>query len=131
MAHSVESRLPFLDYELVEFAVNCPLSVKLRDGWSKWILRNALVDTLPGKIRLRKTKLGFDAPDRAWVRAGLQNGHRELWEAPKLRMKRFLSEESFTRECSNFLRGSPSALPSAAIFRAISLELWARTYLVN
>src|SRR6202158_151011 len=131
MTHSVESRLPFLDYELVEFAVNCPVSLKLRDGWSKWILRSALAGTLPEKIRLRKTKLGFDAPDGAWVRAGLQNGHRELWETPKLRMKRFMSEESFTRECRNFLHGSHSALPSAAIFRAVSLELWAQTYLVN
>jgi asparagine synthase (glutamine-hydrolysing) len=42
MAHSVESRLPFLDYQLVEFAVNCPPSFKLRDGWSKWLLRNAM-----------------------------------------------------------------------------------------
>jgi asparagine synthase (glutamine-hydrolysing) len=131
MTHSVESRLPFLDYELVEFAVNCRVSLKLRDGWSKWILRSALAGTLPEKIRLRKTKLGFDVPDGAWVRAGLQNGHRELWESPQLRMKRFLDEQSFTHECRNFLRGIPSALPSPAIFRAISLEIWAQTFLVN
>jgi hypothetical protein len=123
MTHSVESRLPFLDYELVEFAVNCRVSLKLRDGWSKWILRSALAGILPEKIRLRKTKLGFDVPDGAWVRSGLQNGHRELWESPKLRMKRYLDEKSFTRECRNFLRGVPSSLPSPAIFRAISLEM--------
>jgi asparagine synthase (glutamine-hydrolysing) len=131
MAHSVESRLPFLDYELVEFSVNCPSSLKLRDGWSKWILRNALVDSLPEKIRLRKTKLGFDTPDAVWVRAGLQNGHRGLWEAPKLRMERFMNADRLGGECRNFLRGGPAALPSALIFRAISLELWARTYVVS
>src|SRR5262249_30335313 len=42
MAHSIETRLPFLDYELVEFAVNCEPSLKLHRGWSKWILRNSM-----------------------------------------------------------------------------------------
>ncbi len=131
MAHSVETRLPFLDYELVEFAVNSPISLKLQGGWSKWMLRNALEGTLPESIRLRKTKLGFDAPDAAWVRAGLRNGHHELCEAPKLRMNRFMNEIRFARECKNFLHRIPAALPSAAIFRAISLELWARAYFVS
>src|SRR5262249_44452991 len=63
MAHSVESRLPFLDYRLVKFLVCCPPSLKLRDGWSKWLLRSALADTLPEKIRLRRTKLGFNTPE--------------------------------------------------------------------
>ncbi|HTC61836.1 MAG TPA: asparagine synthase (glutamine-hydrolyzing) [Candidatus Saccharimonadales bacterium] len=131
MAHSVETRLPFLDYELVEFAVNCPTSLKLQGGWSKWMLRTALKGTLPETIRLRKTKLGFDAPDSAWVRAGLRNGHSELCDTPKLRMNRFMDEVRFARECKNFVHRFPAALPSAAIFRAISLELWARAYSVS
>lgn len=131
MAHSVESRLPFLDYRLVEFAVNCAPSLKLRDGWSKWILRNALADKLPEKIRLRKTKLGFNTPDALWVKTGLQNGHRSLWETPQLRMERFMQAGSLARECKKFLSGGLAALPSALIFRAISLESWARTYSVS
>ncbi len=131
MAHSVESRLPFLDYELVEFAVNCPPSLKLREGWSKWILRKALADSLPEKIRFRRTKLGFDTPDGAWLRAGLQNGHRELSQGPKLRMERFLNANHLARECRTFLQGDPAALPSASIFRTVSLELWARTFSVS
>ncbi len=131
MAHSVESRLPFLDYELVEFAVNCPPAFKLRDGWSKWLLRNAMKGILPEPIRLRKTKLGFDAPEDAWIRLGLQNGHRELWESPKLRMERFLDGASLARECIKFLRRAPSALPASAIFRAVSLELWAQVHCVS
>lgn len=131
MAHSVESRLPFLDYQLVEFAVNCPPSFKLRDGWSKWMLRNAMKDVLPEQIRLRKTKLGFDAPDDEWVRLGLQNGHRGLWESSKLRMERFLDAPSLARECAKFFRGATSALPASSIFRAVSLELWAQVHRVS
>lgn len=131
MAHSVESRHPFLDYELVEFAVRCPPSVKLRNGWSKWLLRNALAGMLPEKIRLRKTKLGFDTPDAQWVRLGLENGHRALWQAPKLRMERFLNSQSLRTECKRFLRKDLLALSSDLLFRAISLELWAQVHSVS
>jgi len=131
MAHSIESRLPFLDYKLVEFAVNCAPSLKLRDGWSKWILRNAMTGTLPEKIRLRKTKLGFDTPDREWVRMGLSNGQRALWDAPRLRMERFLDPRKVAQECQKFLRQAPTALSSDLIFRAVSLELWAQVHQVS
>jgi asparagine synthase (glutamine-hydrolysing) len=131
MAHSIETRLPFLDYKLVEFAVNCAPSLKLRDGWSKWILRNAMIGTLPEKIRLRKTKLGFDTPDRDWVRMGLTNGQRALWNTPNLRMQRFLDPKKLAFECQKFLRGVPTALSSDLIFRAISLELWAQVFQVS
>jgi len=131
MAHSVESRHPFLDYRLVEFAVSCPPDFKVRDGWSKWILRNAMKGVLPEKVRLRKTKLGFDAPDATWLRLGLQNGQRELWDTPKLRMERFLHGTNLARECDKFLRGAPTALPAGSLFLAISLELWARVQKVS
>ncbi len=131
MAHSVESRLPFLDYKLVEFAVNCPPSLKLRDGWSKWILRKALEGTLPDSVRLRRTKLGFDTPQARWMRQGLQNGHRDVWQAPGLRMGRFLSAEKLAHESSKFLGAEPHALQAEALFRAICLELWARVHSVS
>src|SRR5262249_52782335 len=67
MAHSVESRLPFLDYRLVEFSLRCRTSLKLRDGWSKWLLRRSLANVLPDKIRLRRTKLGFNTPEQKWL----------------------------------------------------------------
>jgi asparagine synthase (glutamine-hydrolysing) len=131
MAHSVESRHPFLDYQLAEFAVRCPASFKLHDGWSKWILRNAMKGTLPEKVRLRKTKLGFDAPDDKWIRSGMQNGQRGLWDTQRLHMERFLHGPNVVRECQNFLRGAALALPANVIFRAISLELWARVHAVS
>jgi asparagine synthase (glutamine-hydrolysing) len=131
MAHSVESRLPFLDYKLAEFAVNCAPSLKLRDGWTKWLLRNAMVHTMPEKVRLRKTKLGFDTPEADWMRLGLRNGHRQIWDTPKLRMERFLNAKDFATECRDFLRGAMNALPAHSLFRAISLELWAQVYSVS
>lgn len=66
MAHSIETRLPFLDYRLVELALSLPGSLKIRDGWSKWILRQAMSDRLPRDIAWRRNKLGFEAPERTW-----------------------------------------------------------------
>ncbi len=118
MAHSVESRLPFLDYRLVDFLLRCPPSLKLRDGWSKWLLRNALVGTLPEKIRLRRTKLGFHTPEKRWMRLGLQNGYRHIWDTRNLRMGRFIDSSKFRRECLAQINNSPRALAPGSLFRA-------------
>jgi asparagine synthase (glutamine-hydrolysing) len=131
MAHSVETRLPFLDYQLVEFAIRCPSSLKLRNGWTKWILREALDGTLPDMVRLRKSKLGFDVPEGDWLRLGLKNGQRKLWESSELRMGEYLATDRLSRECDSFLRGESTALPPAVLFRAISLELWAQVHGIN
>lgn len=69
MRHSIETRLPFLDYRLVEFAVSIPSSYKIRDGWTKDVLRRAISDKLPQEIVWRKNKFGFEAPERIWLNA--------------------------------------------------------------
>ena len=67
MAHSVESRVPFLDYRLVEFNLGLPDSQKLNAATTKVILRNAMKGILPEKIRMRMDKLGFVTPEIVWV----------------------------------------------------------------
>lgn len=131
MAHSVESRLPFMDYRLVEFLLRCPPSLKLRDGWSKWLLRNALREELPTKIRLRRSKLGFHTPEAKWMRFGLNNGYRRLWDTPQLRMSRFIDGPKLRRECAELLNGSRGALPPGGLFRAVSLETWSQVFSVS
>lgn len=131
MAHSVESRLPFMDYQLVQLGVNSPPSVKMRDGWSKWIVRNALQGILPDKIRLRKTKLGFNTPEIKWVRYGLQNGRSNFWRKSPLRMERFLAADVLDKECQKFLREERGAVAANWLFRAVELELWARVHFVS
>jgi asparagine synthase (glutamine-hydrolysing) len=131
MAHSVESRLPFLDYRLVEFLLRCRPSLKLRNGRSKWLLREALAPVLPQKIRQRRTKLGFNTPETKWMRLGLQNGYRGMWDTPDLRMQRFINPAGFRKECEALLANSRGALDAGVLFRAISLETWAHVYAVN
>lgn len=68
MAHSVESRVPFLDWRLVEFVLGCPDEYKIKLGVTKLLLREGLRDLLPTKIVDRVDKMGFVTPEEAWVR---------------------------------------------------------------
>jgi asparagine synthase (glutamine-hydrolysing) len=69
MRHSIEARLPFLDHQLVESAFGVDTRFKIRKGWTKHILRVALAGLVPDNILWRKVKLGFEAPDAAWLEA--------------------------------------------------------------
>lgn len=62
MAHSIESRVPFTDYRLVDFVFSIPATYKIHKGWTKWLLRLAINDLLPPEIVWRKDKLGFATP---------------------------------------------------------------------
>lgn len=67
MRHSIETRLPFLDYRLVELGISLPTKVKIKNGWTKFILRKSVEKILPAKIVWRKNKFGFEAPDKIWL----------------------------------------------------------------
>ena len=73
MAHSREVRLPFLSHELVEFVFTLPSHFKIREGWTKWLLRQAMKQQLPSEIVWRKDKVGFEPPQKKWMEnPGLQ-----------------------------------------------------------
>lgn len=67
MANSVEYRLPFMDYRLVEFSFSLPVEHKVSGGWTKAILRDATEGLLIDKVRLRRWKNGFTTPIREWL----------------------------------------------------------------
>jgi asparagine synthase (glutamine-hydrolysing) len=68
MAHSVEARVPFLDYRLVEFAYCLPDMFKIKDGETKKILRLAMKDIVPDKVLKRQDKMAFAMPEEHWIR---------------------------------------------------------------
>lgn len=62
MTHSIENRNPFLNHNLVEFAINLPLSLKINNGWSKYLLRSVMKEKLPDEVVWRKNKIAFSYP---------------------------------------------------------------------
>jgi asparagine synthase (glutamine-hydrolysing) len=67
MAHGLETRHPFLSHELVQFLFSLPSHFKMRDGWTKWMLRMSMSGALPGETVWRKDKIGFEPPQKIWM----------------------------------------------------------------
>ncbi len=67
MANGREVRLPFLSHELVEFLFTLPSKFKIRNGWTKWLLRQSMKEKLPDEIVWRKEKIGFEPPQKIWM----------------------------------------------------------------
>ncbi|MBN4062334.1 MAG: asparagine synthase (glutamine-hydrolyzing) [Flavobacteriales bacterium] len=75
MAFSIETRHPFLDYNVVDFGYQLPAKYKIKNGWQKWVIR-ASMNTSPNSIQFRKDKKGFTTPQDYWV-----SKYRETFEA--------------------------------------------------
>lgn len=67
MAHGREVRLPFLSHELVEFIFSLPSHFKIRNGWTKWLLRQSMANSIPPEIIWRRDKTGFEPPQKQWM----------------------------------------------------------------
>ena len=129
MAHSIEARVPMLDYELATFAVNCRPSLKLQGGWTKWMLRQAMNCVLPEAVRLRKSKLGFSTPQQEWPSKGRSRNDSSMIHEPDLKMSRILSAKKVHDELDAFLSDKSGCLTEVEAFRVLNLELWGRVRL--
>jgi len=67
MGVPLEVRFPFLDFRVVDFAFTLPLSYLIRNGWMKWVLREAVKEILPSDVVWRKIKMGFPFPHAEWL----------------------------------------------------------------
>ena len=67
MAHNREVRLPFLSHELVEFIFSLPTTFKIKDGFTKWILRKSMEDKLPASTTWHTGKIGYEPPQQQWM----------------------------------------------------------------
>jgi asparagine synthase (glutamine-hydrolysing) len=86
MRHSVEGRVPFLDHKFVETCYGISNQLKIKDGWTKYILRVAMKGVVPGSVLWRKDKFGFEAPSASWM-----NKMRSVMELV-IRQSRLLQE---------------------------------------
>lgn len=84
MAHGVESRVPFLDYNVVETSLGLPSSFKLNEGVTKRVLRQAMIGVLPEVVRMRMDKMGFVTPEEVWMKQNPKVFRSLLEEAVRL-----------------------------------------------
>lgn len=95
MAHSREIRLPFLDHELVEFVFSLPANFKIRNGWTKWLLRETMKNKLPAEVTWRRDKTGFEPPQKHWLH------HKNIQQLIMDARKRLVDEGILKNEILN------------------------------
>lgn len=107
MAVSLETRAPFLDRDVMQFAWRLPMSMKLRDGKGKWILRQLLDRHVPRSL-VERPKMGFGIPLDEWLRGPLREWASDLLTEDRLRREGYLHSDFITRTWRAHLRGEGS-----------------------
>jgi asparagine synthase (glutamine-hydrolysing) len=105
MAVSLEARVPLLDHRVVEFAWRLPLHFKLRNGISKWILRQILYPHVPQKL-VERPKMGFAMPVDQWLRGPLRDWAEDLLSEYSLTQSGFLQPVPIREKWTEHLSGA-------------------------
>lgn len=129
MSHSLESRLPFMDYRLVEFSFKLPWQFKIHEDLAKYIHREALKGVVPNSILYNPIKFGFNTPVSQFFKQG-----NNLKDCPN---KIILSEKCISRGLFN-IKGLRRIIKehekgeknhSTFLYRLLSVELWFREFI--
>jgi asparagine synthase (glutamine-hydrolysing) len=126
MAASIESRVPFLDHKLVEFASVLPDRLKLRGFKTKWILREAVREMVPPAI-LSRPKMGFPVPFGIWMRGPWNATARDVLLDSRSRHRGLIDAGGVERLLDAHAAGSTNG--ADAIWSLLNLELWYRTFI--
>lgn len=127
MAFSIETRLPFLDYRLVEYMVAQPAEIKIKDGIQKKILRDNMDGILPDYIRLRKDKVGFEIPEYEWYQDKKFKQFYKKYANKKMKTIKYYDSNKLKKLISNYLKGKKGN--ERILWRILNLELWYRRFI--
>ena len=126
MAHSIEARVPFLDYRFVELVFSLQGEALIDRGRTKAVLRRALGDLLPPTVRDRRDKLAFVTSERDWMRGALGEFAADVFASQPFRERGFVDAAAARRRLDRHRRGDVDA--GMELWRALNVELWARAF---
>lgn len=119
MAHSMESRVPYIDYKYIEYATKIPEEMKIQNGYTKYLLRKYIEGSLPEEVVWRKDKMGWPSPRKRWIDKLNPDKVEQLFDNPK-------SGKLFNvRKIKELWKKNPYAV---AFERFISVELFMRLF---
>ena len=126
MHFSIEARVPFLDYRVVEYLASLPLDQKLRHGVTKRVLRRAIRGIVPEAIRCRMDKMGFVTPEEVWMGRELAPLVEEVFASDSFRSRPYWDADAVAADFARFRAGK--AEYSWEVFRIFVTELWLRLF---
>lgn len=121
MAHALETRSPFLDTRLIEFAFRLPERLRLRGLQTKYLLRRAFVDFLPREI-VTRGKMGFGVPLRKWFQTDLREFLCDHLLAPRAELGRYVDARYVQALCEEHFSGK--ADHSHRLWTLLTFEVW-------
>jgi asparagine synthase (glutamine-hydrolysing) len=123
MAHGLESRVPFVDADVVEFAATLPADVKFKQGHLKHALKEAMKDSLPTAITGRRDKMGFPVPLGDWMKGDLRAFVLDCFSSDSARSRSYLSPGFDLRELID-----REGTFGRSLWGLLSLELWQQQF---
>ena len=123
MAVSLESRVPMLDYRIVELVISMLPRMKFKGAEMKYILRRAVKDLLPARIYERQDKMGFPVPMHIWARNRLRGFFREVLMSSKCRERGIFNPEQVEKLIEN------EDAFGRRLWGLLNLELWFRRFI--
>ena len=121
MAVSLESRVPFLDPDVIKFAASLPLHMKIRNGDNKWILKKILYKYVP-KTLLDRPKMGFSVPLDEWLRGPLIDWAEALLESSRLEREGFFNVSTVRQKWEEHKSGSRNW--QYQLWNVLMFQLW-------
>jgi asparagine synthase (glutamine-hydrolysing) len=122
MAHGLESRVPFLDHALVEFAATMPSNIKFKDGTLKMILINTMKNVLPNEVVNRKNKMGFPVPLNEWLQTDLREFVNDIFHSKNANYRGYFNLAEIHKGLKSENKFGRKA------WGLLSLEMWHQTF---
>ncbi|MBL8379810.1 MAG: asparagine synthase (glutamine-hydrolyzing) [Burkholderiales bacterium] len=125
-AHSVEARVPFLDYRLVEFLFRLPDRWRMSGPWNKFIQREGMRGRIPEVVRARVDKMGFPVPSSQWFAGPLYEPLRDTLASRSARERGIYRVDTIVQDLDRHRTGQQEMSPS--IFDVVQFELWCQQH---
>ncbi len=122
MAFSIEARVPFLDYRLVEYLFTLPPGLKIRGGETKVVLREAVQGLIPQVVLDRRDKIGFETPEDEWFRTVLKDNIEDIIYSKRFGELPFFDHARVKRELKAHMQGSKNI--GSTIWKWLNLYMW-------
>lgn len=132
MINGIEIRMPFMDYRLVQFAFSVGWRTKVRNGFSKNIIRDAMAPFMPDEITYRRGKIGFNAPILDWIKGPYREMFLDMTASLEFENSKLLANPARTKRLlENVLSGKTSFHEAAMVWDELQIFMWEQVFLKN